>query len=101
MFSVAVAGQQKDDTEWLECCFFGERARKVAPFLGKGSQVMVSGLLKKEIFTRKNGQTACQLKVLVRGLEFCGQAKKEERAQPQAPAVAQNYSAASINDLPF
>ena len=111
VFSVAVSGQRKDETEWLDCCFFGDRARKVAPYLSKGSRVMVSGVLKKELYTDQHGKARCQLKVMVRDLDLCGQMQEQhtQHAQSshrypqntQTQAAPRNAPAQPVDDLPF
>ena len=82
-FSVAVKSGygQNEQTIWVDCALFGNRATALAPYLTKGQTVAVSG----ELGTREhNGKTYITCKVdnvtLVGGKP---QGQQQQQAQPQ------------------
>ena len=84
-FSVAVKSGygQNEQTVWVDCALFGNRATALAPYLTKGQTVAVSG----ELGTREhNGKTYITCKVndvtLVGG-------KSQGQTQQQAPQQQQ------------
>ena len=92
-FSVAVKSGygQNEQTIWVDCALFGNRATALAPYLTKGQTVAVSG----ELGTREhNGKTYITCKVndvtLVGGKP---QQQGQQQQQPQAWGQQQQQTA--------
>ena len=66
-FSVAVSNGKDRDATWFDCSVWGERARKLAPYIRKGDKITVTGSISAE---EHNGKA--YLKVFVRDLTFQG-----------------------------
>ena len=94
----------EEKTMWISCIYASKNAEKLAEYLKKGKQVVVSGRLIADTFTsNKNDKTmtGVDLKLSVRSLEFAG-SKEESKAMPEAeemPAVKEEEF--SENEAPF
>ena len=81
-FSVAVKSGygQNEQTIWVDCALFGNRATALAPYLTKGQTVAVSG----ELGTREhNGKTYITCKV--NDVTLVGGMPQQQGQQQQAP----------------
>ena len=107
-FSVAVKSGygQNEQTIWVDCALFGNRATALAPYLTKGQTVAVSG----ELGTREhNGKTYITCKVndvtLVGGKpQQQGQQQQPQawgQQQQQAPQQFANQQPVVDQDIPF
>ena len=108
-FSVAVKSGygQNEQTIWVDCALFGNRATALAPYLTKGQTVAVSG----ELGTREhNGKTYITCKVndvtLVGGKpQQQGQQQPQAwgQQQQQAPQQFANQQPQQVasSDIPF
>ena len=93
----------RKQTVWLDCSLWGERGEKVAPYLTKGSLVMVEGA----IGTREHdGKTYLTLDV--RDVRLTGKPQGERTTRqdtaPRASSAAQPAPAADAfpdDDIPF
>jgi single-strand DNA-binding protein len=95
-------------TMWIRASLFGARGEKLAQYLSKGSQVLISG----ELYTReydKDGVTRTSLEMRIAEIELAGskqdshQAQNSHQAQSrqparQAPAAARDFP---DDDVPF
>ena len=105
-FSVAVKSGygQNEQTIWVDCALFGNRATALAPYLTKGQTVAVSG----ELGTREhNGKTYITCKVndvtLVGGKPQ-QQGQQQPQAwgqQQQAPQQFANQQPVKDDSIPF
>ena len=57
-------------TQWIECSFWGKRGEAVANFIKKGDKVSVSGELKLEEYTKRDGTPATKLSVRVNDMDL-------------------------------
>ena len=85
-----------EKTEWINCAIFGNRADKLAPYLTKGTKVMVDGELSTRTFTRQDGTHGFSLELRVTDLQFA--ASRTDTNQPatqtyQAPPQQPTYQA--------
>ena len=98
-FSVAVrSGYGKSDaTTWINCNYWGKRGEAVAPYLKKGSQVVVSGEFTLRKWTDKEGQEHGSPDVNVRELTLVGSRPSETSAS----AVPQPQSNDPDDDIPW
>jgi len=85
----------RKQTVWLDCSYWGERGEKVAPYITKGSQIVVEG----DIGTREHdGKTYITLDV--RDVKLTGGKGERDQQQPQ-PSRQQAQPAADFDDIPF
>ena len=108
-FSVAVKSGygQNEQTIWVDCALFGNRATALAPYLTKGQTVAVSG----ELGTREhNGKTYITCKVndvtLVGGKpqqqgQQQPQAWGQQQQQPAQQFANQQPQQVASSDIPF
>lgn len=96
-FNVATTDKFKEETRttWVRCSRFTNNVA-IAPYLKKGTYVIVQGRAEVETYTDQNQQTHAVLKCIVDEIEFGG-AKTESsestnapQQQPQTSAPAQN-----------
>lgn len=57
--------QWEDHTEWVRCVVFGRTAETAAQYLGKGSQVFLSGKLRTRKWEDAQGQSRWTTEVVV------------------------------------
>lgn len=70
----------KKKTTWVSCTLWKERAEKLAPFLSKGTSVVVSGEFHlSDPFTNKKGETSQTVKMNVNQLQFSGPSPAESK----------------------
>jgi len=106
-FSVAnsVGYKDKKVTIWPECAVWGKQGEALAPYLKKGSFVVINaGELTTREYQSKDGTTKTSLCVRVSNIDFGP--KSEQSAHPiqapaQAQAQAQAPTPASNEDMPF
>jgi single-strand DNA-binding protein len=87
----------KRATQWINATMFGDRAEKLAPYLHKGNQLMVTlNDLHVETYTKKDGVTGVSLKAKISEVELL--AKTKETVEPVAkPATFTDIP----DDMPF
>ena len=61
-----------EKTIWVGCNIWGERAPKLAPYILKGTFVVVEGSGGVNAYTQKNGEPAAIINCRVTSLEFGG-----------------------------
>lgn len=85
-FSVAVNNNRTDETMWVECALWGERAKAggVTEYLTKGKQVLVSGPVTLDSYEGKP-----KLKLMVNEIQLLGDpaGKQESKKQESKPAA--------------
>lgn len=71
-------------TQWINASMFGDRVEKLAPYLKKGSQIVVElNDLHLDNYTKKDGTPGSSLKARVSNLTLISEPKKE--AKPDQP----------------
>jgi len=82
-FNVAVSEKIKDTsdykTTWFRCARFGNNV-SIAPYLKKGTYVIVEGKPDIETYVDQQGVTKANLKCIVSEIHFAGNSKNEESA---------------------
>ena len=63
-------------TQWVENSYWGKRAEAVADYIKKGDLITVSGELKLEEFTRKDGTPGSKLAVRVNDLDLAARSDR-------------------------
>ena len=79
-------GDKQERTEWVNCSVFGKLADVVEKYLNKGSKVFVSGKMKTEKYTDKDGVEKYATKIIVRDLQMLGGKKDSQERKPEEPA---------------
>lgn len=104
-FSLAVGstwkdkqGAKQESTEWVSVTAFGKLAEICSQYLTKGSQVFVSGRMKTDKYTDKNGVEKYSTKIIADRMQMLG-SKGGESAAP-AKQDAGGFDDLD-NDLPF
>jgi single-strand DNA-binding protein len=86
----------KKPTQWVDAALFGKRAESLAPFLKKGTSIVLDlNDVHVEVFNGKNGPNH-KLCGKVENLWFAGTPKEEASAPKRAPTLMEEES-----DLPF
>lgn len=86
----------KKPTQWVDAALFGKRAESLAPFLKKGTSIVLDlNDVHVEVFNGKNGPNH-KLCGKVENLWFAGTPKEEAPASKRAPTLMDEES-----DLPF
>lgn len=97
-FSLAVGstwkdkqGAKQESTEWVNVTAFGKLAEICSQYLVKGSQVYLSGRMKTDKYTDKNGVEKYSTKIIADRMQMLG--GKPSEGQSSAPASAQKQAA--------
>jgi single-strand DNA-binding protein len=77
-FNVAVSEKIKEETKttWFKCARFTNNVA-IAPYLKKGTYVIVEGKPDVETYQNANGETVANLKCIVDNIHFGGNSKTE------------------------
>lgn len=107
---ILVGWSNKDrdgEVKWsnIEVSFFGKNADTVEQYVGKGSEVFVSGDLQQDNFTDKEGNQRSKLTILGSTLTLMGkptgnEAEKKTESRPAKPAAKPSKPAAQEDDFP-
>lgn len=94
-------------TQWFRVTVWGEKAENLAKYCGKGSKVGVSGRLRNNTFTDKQGNERMNTEIVAFQVDFLDQ-KSTDSNQPNSNYNKQNntpFSDEPVNvtdaDLPF
>ena len=97
-FSVAVTsltkgadGQYAESTQWVGCTLFGGLADRAVKCLKKGASVLVRGEPKVTQYTKKTGETACMLEIVVNDFVLLSSkaATEQQASRPSSSAPAE------------
>lgn len=83
-------------TQWADCSLWGKRAESVATHIRKGDKITVSGELKLEEFTRRDGTPGSKLSVRVNDLDLASR-QGEGGEQRQGGGYGSRASADDVN----
>lgn len=81
------AGEQVEDTMFIDLAFFGRTAEIANQYLAKGSNVLIEGRLRFEQWTAKDGTNRSRHVVTVDNLQMLSY--KEEKQQPAPQPLEQ------------
>jgi len=98
-FAIGVQTGTKDkpETMWVDCALWGKRATSLQPYMAKGHRVTVSGPIKLEAYTAKDGTAKTRLRLSVDQIDL--PPKGEAPAQTQQTQQPQASTGGSINDM--
>lgn len=98
-FSIAVGsqwknkdGEKQEATEWVNITAFDKLGEICGEYLKKGSQVFISGRMKTEKYTDKNGVEKYATKIIADNMQMLGgksdssESKPEKASKPAQPA---------------
>jgi single-strand DNA-binding protein len=107
-FNVAetVGWGENKRTQWLKCSLWGDRAEKLAPYLLKGTQVVVFGECELREWKDKEGKDRQSLEVNVSDVKLVGGKKGEssdgaKASSTSAPAAEKQSSLNLSDDISF
>ena len=120
-FSIAVgspwtdktSGDKQESTEWVNITAFDKLGEICGEYLRKGSQVFISGRMKTEKYTDKNGVEKYSTKIIAENMQMLGGNKANEShanepaqrqapaAKPGAPAAKGNFDNFDDDQMPF
>ena len=91
-FSIAVGSQWKnkegdkqESTEWVNITAFGKLGEICGEYLSRGSQIFISGHLKTDKYTAKDGTDRYSTKVIADRMQMLGGKRSAERGDPAEP----------------
>lgn len=106
-FSLAVGSQWKDKsgekqelTEWVNVSAFGKLGEICGKYLTKGSQVFVSGRMKTEKWTDKEGKDRYTTKIIADRMQMLG-GRSEEKTLAKPAARSSSGFDDIESDIPF
>ena len=80
---------KKNIADFIRCVAFGKTAENIGNYFSKGSPILLTGQIRNEEYTDKQGNKKFSTNVIVNSFEFCG--KKGEGTGKQAPAKQQGF----------
>jgi single-strand DNA-binding protein len=89
----------KQQTTWLRCALFGDRAEKLSDMLKKGTQIAIQGELVNRQYADKSGVEKTSLELTVRDITLLG--KKEPHDMVQKPKEKAESFDEMEPDIPF
>lgn len=97
-FTLAVNRDYGDETDWFFCTMNGKRAKVIEKYVGKGSELTVTGRLEKY----KGSDGVEHTVVRMTGFDFCGSKKDtREPAQDVNDAFEVVTEQSESIDIPF
>jgi len=78
--TIAVNGLKDDDVSYIDFTCFKHTAEATANYTAKGSKVALTGYIKQDKWTTKDGQNRSKLSVVANNIEFLTQ--KERSSKP-------------------
>jgi single-strand DNA-binding protein len=108
-FSLAVERNYKGSdgnkiTDFINCVAFGNQAKHICTYFGKGRLLLVVGSLQSRQYTTQNNEKRTVFEVNVEEVHFTGEKKETQTTPENAPyqADAEGFEPMSADsDLPF
>lgn len=85
---VQTGTKDKPETMWVDCAIWGKRATSLQQYMQKGSRVTVSGPLRMEAFTARDGSTKSALRMTIDQIDLPPRPAQDHGA-PKQPALTQ------------
>ena len=92
-------GEWADFPNFVDCVMFGSRAESLAPYLSKGTKIMVDGKLRWSSWER-DGQKRSKLEVIIDDLDFGGARQDGGGSSYGGGGGGRSYSAPAAPDVP-
>ena len=108
-FSLAVGSQWKDksgnkqeSTEWVNVTAFGKLGEICSEYLKKGSQVFISGRMKTDKYTDKQGVEKYSTKIIADKMQILGSKAESHQDHPAQQDKKQSDDFTGLDsDIPF
>ena len=102
-FSIAVPRRfKRDEADFLECVAFGHNATFIEKYMDKGTKVAISGFLRQDRWTNKDGESRSKVVIIVDEVEFAGSNPNAGQPnKPQGDSDVTNIPDDVFKDLPF
>lgn len=84
-FAVAIDegfGERKTTT-WFDCAMFGERGEKVASYIRKGDRIGVTGSIRLDTYTTRDGVEKSKVALRVQDVTLLGGKQDAPRSEPR------------------
>lgn len=95
-------GQRVEETTWYDVAVFGQQAESIAPYVKKGSSVMVSGRQKISTYVKRDGNVGVSIKVNANVIDLGPKpGERSEGGEQHAPQTQSRQRPASQDDIPF
>ena len=94
-------GEKKEDSMFIDCEMWGNRATVISEHFKKGDGIHVNGYLKQENWESKEGEKKSKLVLSIDNFEFIDGGKKSSADQSATPNKAKKPASASLQDIPF
>lgn len=85
-------GEIKENTEWIRAVCFGKRAKAIAEYFKKGSQIHITTKSRTRKYQASDGTDRWTTEYVISDFQFCGQRSGDSgdtRAKQQAAAYGQ------------
>ena len=80
-------GADKEEVSFIDCVAWAKTAELVAQYLKKGSSALVTGEIKQERWSDKNGENRSRVRVQVNRVQFLGRKNEQQEAEVGAQEV--------------
>ncbi len=91
-FSIAInkkyktsSGESKEEVTFVDIVTWGKTAELVHQYCKKGNPILISGELKQDKWTDKEGKSHTKIKVTAQSVKFLGSPTGQKPADEQAP----------------
>jgi single-strand DNA-binding protein len=104
--AVTVGWGEREETLWVACALWGERAEKLAPYLTKGKALTAAGDVNLRTFERRNGDTGASITCNVQRITLqsgrdAGDPSRTTRPAQQRAEEPAPEEAPFDDDIPF
>lgn len=72
-------------TTWFDCVMFGDRGTKLAEYIVKGGQLAVSGSIRLDTYTSKDGTDKSKIAMRIQEVTLLSKPNTERQARPPEP----------------
>jgi len=101
------SGEKKEESTYIDCEMWGNRASVVNTHLKKGDPILLEGHLKQENWETKDGEKRSKILISVEDFEFMGGGNKLEGENNQSKQSSQKKTksrvdlSSELQDVPF
>lgn len=97
-FAVAIEDGFGDNktTTWIDCAMFGERGEKIASYIRKGDRIGVTGSIRLDTYTTRDGVEKSKVALRVQDVTLLGGKQDAPRTQRQAEPAVDDFEDGSI-----
>lgn len=106
-FQIAVNREFSDGTDFFRCVAWNDLGETMKKYLAKGSEILVSGSLRNNNYTDKDGNNREGVEIVVNTFDFCGAKRNSSPGSPNdtdpltPSAFEELEDDDTASDLPF